>query len=580
MSEHIEQVEHQAFKFTRRKIARLATFIVVLAIYGCAIVYTDAHFMADSGGYVVSVLAYAGVNEYLLENPVVRDYRSENPFWEFGHLLWRPLGLVLLNVFRPLSELVVGNNIALNMFFILISVNVVAGLLSCALLYRLMDTLTGSPWLSLLVTVGFILSHGFLNFTQTASSYITGLALLITGLYLLLKGKGDLHLLGSICAGFLFAASLTMWALYVLAIPAAIAAPLILFGSTRSRLRRVLVTSASFTFFIMLSYLVVMASIGVHSLADLKDWILASSHGVRTSGLTRMVFGFARSFIHMGNDGLLFKRFLLKDPFNPVSMIDLSLAALWKLVVFYGALGSTMLCAVLVSLARRYFTLFLVNALPLLGFAILYDGGAVERYLPLYPILFLFVAATLAYVPFNYAYRILPLAFLVSVVIANSSAMARPTLDRRQQATVARLEPLVPHLKAESSIVITHLQDDLVSFQSSFPFHPLNRHKYQLYALVNVNSAHAPKWRELFGLHVLDRWGKGGEVWLSTRLFEARPQADWNWVEGDDPHVSWNDIHKFFEKLETSAPSTSLDGFVLLDRSESNTQLLQHELSH
>ena len=66
-------------------------------VYGCP-------FYGDTGGYVVSILAYEGVQEYVEENPVVGEYRSENPFWEFGHLLWRPLGLVLFTLLPVLVK--------------------------------------------------------------------------------------------------------------------------------------------------------------------------------------------------------------------------------------------------------------------------------------------------------------------------------------------------------------------------------------------------------------------------------------------------------------------------------------------
>ena len=100
------------------------------ALYVSASVFTNAHFMADSGGYVVSILAYAGVDEYVVENPTINNFRAENSFWDFGHLLWRPLGLLLFKIFRPLSSLVIGPDPAHNVMFLLMAVNFVAGLVS------------------------------------------------------------------------------------------------------------------------------------------------------------------------------------------------------------------------------------------------------------------------------------------------------------------------------------------------------------------------------------------------------------------------------------------------------------------
>ena len=63
-----------------------------------------------------------------------------------------------------------------------------------------------------------------------------------------------------------------------------------------------------------------VAHLHLFRLQDLLTWISTASHGVdHIRGVSRAVFGFARSFVNMGRDGLLYKRFLLHDPYNPVS---------------------------------------------------------------------------------------------------------------------------------------------------------------------------------------------------------------------------------------------------------------------
>src|ERR1044072_4727516 len=166
--------------------------VLVAALYVAASVFTDAHFMADSGGYVVSILAYAGVDEYVVENPTAANFLSENSFWDFGHLLWRPLGLLLFNIFQPLSSLAIGPDPAHNVMFLLMAVNFIAGLVSTILLCLLIELLTNRRWLAVFVTACFMFTNGLLNFTQTGSSYIAGLAFVIAALYLLLKDKGHL----------------------------------------------------------------------------------------------------------------------------------------------------------------------------------------------------------------------------------------------------------------------------------------------------------------------------------------------------------------------------------------------------
>src|SRR5690242_21376247 len=123
-------------------IRELSGSLFVAALYVGASVFTNAHFMADSGGYVVSILAYAGFDEYVAENPEAANFLAENSFWDFGHLLWRPFGLVLFKLFHPLSSLFVGADPALNLMFLLMVVNFIAGLVSAVLLYLLLDKLT------------------------------------------------------------------------------------------------------------------------------------------------------------------------------------------------------------------------------------------------------------------------------------------------------------------------------------------------------------------------------------------------------------------------------------------------------
>ena len=63
-------------------------------------------------------------------------------------------------------------------------------------------------------------------------------------------------------------------------------------------------------------------------------------------GLARTILGFPRSFIYFGNDGMLVKRYLVRDPFNPVTGLDILRLSLWKLILFYlflAALGLNLL---------------------------------------------------------------------------------------------------------------------------------------------------------------------------------------------------------------------------------------------
>src|SRR5215467_6073756 len=251
------------------RVIRDSNVLLVAALYVVASVFTNAHFMADSGGYVVSILAYAGVDDYVVENPTAANFRAENSFWDFGHLLWRPLGLLLFKIFRPLSSLAIGPDPAHNVLFLLMVVNFVAGLASAVLLYLLIDSLTNRRRLAVFVAACFIFTNGLLNFTQTGSSYIAALAFLIAGLYLLLKDKGNVSTGNAIAGGLACAAAVTMWFPFVLVVPATLLAPFVLFDSARPLKSSIVYGGVAFSVAVLALYLVVMIVIGVHSIADL-----------------------------------------------------------------------------------------------------------------------------------------------------------------------------------------------------------------------------------------------------------------------------------------------------------------------
>lgn len=548
--------------------------LLIAAIYIFAVAFTKADFMGDSGGYVGSVLAYAGVGEYVVEIPNVSNFRAENTFWNFGHLLWRPFGWLLFKLFTPLSSRIVGPDPFYNVLSQLIAVNFVAGLLSALLLYFLLDKLTGRRWLAFFVAILFIFSQGFLNYTQTGTAYIPGLAFLIVALYLLLKDKANLTRPRLIGAGLACAAAVCIWVPFVLVIPATLAAPFVLFGLDRRRKLSLLWALASFGVATSAAYLIVMAVVGVYTPADFRDWM--ATNGVHISGLTRVAFSLPRSFIYMGHDGVIFKRFLLHDPFNPVTAGNLVRFSLWKLLLFYlslGAVGITLLAAS----RRRMLWLLLATAGPLLLFAITIEGGAVERYLPLYPVMFMALAWCLGATGAPRALRALTVVFFVVAALVNSTVMAGFVLDRQNEKTVERVQAIVPHLRPNSLLVVTHLQDELVNFQASFPFHPVNQHNsYRLYQLLVLNTDQTAHWREDFVAKVQQTWAKGGDAWLSERLFSAKPDPAWNWVEGDDQRVSWDHLYKFFSQFETGVLEGGADGFLLLEKSEKNEKLLNH----
>ncbi|HJQ69735.1 MAG TPA: hypothetical protein VKA70_12220 [Blastocatellia bacterium] len=543
---------------TQRSKETIKRYGPSVAVYILATLFTDAFNLADSVGYAGSV-----VNSKLLE---------------LGHVLWRPLGWVLLKVFGPVTSLFVGPDPLANANLIFIVVNWMAGLLSVVMMFKLVMIITKRGWVANAVAIGLIFSQGFLNYAQSGTAYVPGLALLLLGLYIMVKGaeKPERAWRTALFAGLALAGAAGMWLQYVWSIPAALAAPLFLYGFNKQQFRLVFKGCVAFGLILILTFAAAGAAGGIYSISGFKDWVVSTS-GYLTglNGLPRVIFGLARSMINMGNDGPLFKAYLVEDPFNPVSMLDLLRVSLWKLALFYVFLAAILFNLLRSPQGRRVFGLFVLNATPVFAFALFWDGSAVERYLLLYPLIFIALAYSLSSIRsvrwLNYA----ALAFVAVAAVSNIAAMARPVQQQRQQDVVARISELEPRLRPESRVATVNQQDEVWAFSWTFPFHPINKSGVlKTYHIIEINTNQVPRWREEFAKETLNAWDQGGDMWLSERVFAARPQRDWNWVEGADQRISWTDIHSFFSHLELGERVGQSDGFGKLLPSEQNRAIL------
>src|SRR6266550_6632519 len=63
-------------------------------LYLLAAFFTGSYFMGDTVDYAQAIVAHAAGRDYF--------------FWEFGHLLWRPLGFALFQIAAPITRAFVG----------------------------------------------------------------------------------------------------------------------------------------------------------------------------------------------------------------------------------------------------------------------------------------------------------------------------------------------------------------------------------------------------------------------------------------------------------------------------------------
>ena len=545
----------------------LRRYGLVLAVYLLVTWFTNADFMGDTVDYVKSIIALREGGDYY--------------FWEFAHLLWRPFGWVLALLVTPLTRLIVGDNDYANITLQLLIVSWLAGLLMVFLSYRLIKFLTHQEWIANVVTIAMIFSQGFLVHAQSGASYVPGLSLLSLGIYILVRhgDKPVRPVLIALLAGAALAGSVCFWITYVLAIPAALLSPLFVLGFDKKRLRLVVVTGVVCAGLTGLAYSLVLAHLGIYTFGGFRSWMAASAEAayIHRGGLLRMLFSFARAFISMGNDGMMFKRFLSQDPFNPVSLSELLRLSLWKIALFYVFLTAVIINLLRVKVGRHVLGLLLIGMTPTMVLALLLEGGAVDRYLPVYPFVFLSLAYSLGNSRSLRGLNIAALVFFIAAAITNLSVLATPVLERQQEMTAARIRDLQPRLKPKSLLLTANLRDDLVNFNRSFPLHPINldrEHPLWVGSIIAPGAENVSRWRNEFAAAAFKAWNEGGEVWLSRRVLSPTPHSEWGWVESDDPRVSWTDIYTFFSQFEMGQSLGGEDGFVLLLRSPQNEMIL------
>jgi hypothetical protein len=522
--------------------------------------FTNAWNMGDTVDYADSILAY---------------HRGYNlMFWEFGHLFWRPLGWLVFRIGSPLTSLLYSGDDRAKVTFTILAINWICGLCCLLLLRALVQRVCNQPLIVTLTPIAFLFCSAFLNYGQTGSAYIPGLALVLTGALILVRdcerpgGK-----FASLFAAIALAGGISLWVPLVLIVPAALTLPIFLGHWNLRTLRSAILTSVLFACFVGLAYTAVVVNLGINNLQDLKEWITSASHGMnRMRGVPRMVFGFANSFIDLGGEGGLFKRYLKHDPFNPVRLSDLLWSSVYKLVFTY-----IFLFCVLINLLRSrrgklLAALLLVDVLPTIIFALfVFEAGDMSRYVAALPLIFLAIGYAICSDESLRWTKFVIVGFILVSAVTNVRAMALPTLAQREQRVERRISPLLPLLKPGSRVVTSHLLDEVNNFTRDFLFNPINRSgALRYYAVVTLNTSQVDHWQQDFAKTVLDVWNDNGDVWVSKRLLSQTPKAEWNWVEGDDSRVSWKDLNNFFLQFDFEKETIEEDGFLLLSRSQRN----------
>ncbi|HTM11107.1 MAG TPA: hypothetical protein VL754_22210 [Verrucomicrobiae bacterium] len=540
----------------------LRFYLPAIICYVGATYFTDAFFMGDTVHYSNLIINAMAPN--------------------FGHLLWLLSGSLIWHVIDSVTK---GLNDRGTLIAALIAINWVSGLICVVVLYDLSLRLSQQVWVGFLVTTIFVFSQTFLNFVHTGCSYIPGLAFFLAGLWLVFRQEatGVYNFACAIGSGIAFTISIGLWFPYVLAVPGALGSTLLLFGWHARRLRWVLCAFLVWAITAAVFYSFAAMAQGIYDPYGFIVWMSESSHGITSGGFARMVFGFPRSFINMANDGVLYKRFLLHDAYNPVSLFDLMRVSLGKFLLFYLLLMLSLGALVRSRQGRRFFAFLVVSGFPVIVFAWFWQGGDMERYLPLYPALFLSFTCLLSETARRVRVRHTVAVLALLLIFVNGTALSKAAAESRQTAAILRLGEIQLIWKPHSRIATVLTLDDLNAFYWNYPFNPINltgilsqpRGEVPIvFDILNRNGPDAPRWREMFAAQTIAVWRRGGDMWVSKEAFSPRPSFDFGWVEGDDPRVSWHDVHQFFLTLETGQSVGGENGFFLLPPTQHNRERL------
>lgn len=537
-------------------------FLAWTLAYAATAWFTRAYFMADTVDYVSAV--------------TLHDRGIDYVFWDFRHLSWRPLGWVFLHILNPVMPSTAHEEPRIGVLYIFIALNCIGGLLSVFLLRAFLRRFSVRAWAIECSAFAFLFSFAFLNYIHGGTPYIPGLMFTILGYYLVARSaEPDASWYWKYAAALSLALAVCLWFPYSFAVPGALALPFFFPNRGMQHWRTISVTTIACVLLGIFTYGAVLVHLHLYTVPAIMQWVGQGASSVAgVHGLDRTVFGFAHSYIEMGKDGVLFKRYILHDPYNPVSIRQLPRVSLWKLALFYTLLAAIVLTLVRSAPGRNILAMCVLAAGPVLVFSFFWFGGDIERYLPLYPAFFLALSSAIGG-DRSKLVRLLATVFLILALVSNVGALSRHKLEDQEQATVDRIEPLLPLLQPASRVVEVDIHDDLVNFSRSFPLNPVNRKSKLLnYPLLNPGTPQTQRWRQAFAANVATTWNAHADVWISKRLLSSRPKADWDWIEHSDPNVKWKDLYEFFSQFDFGSDVDGEDGFVQLPPTQKNAAII------
>lgn len=551
--------------------SKLWPYAAVVTLFATVMVFSGPQSYSDTNMYAAEIQNAAAVTDPHL--------------WDFGHLLWRPAGWLAHHATVAWLEPRIGSSYFV-VFPPLIAINLMAGLGCVVCAFLLARNASGCIGAAIAVSAGLLASNAFLNMTQTGTAYVPGLALQLAGMAVIVSAvrSNRLNWGSAWLAGALLAASCALWVAYVLVLPAAALTAFVWerdslsLDSGEGRQRLVFAARLTAATFVIgaLVFGLGAAVVGIGSIAEARAWLSDAGHGyAQTRNWMRIGAGIPRALLDLGNDGMTIKRYLFGDPYARTALVDVVQAGLWKIALVHATLGLALWGLATSARGRRLLLPLGASAAAVLAFALAYEAGSAERYLPLYPILIL----AAAFLCRDFSWRRPACAALAALFVAmigvNLPSFALATARQQFEGDIQRIETAGQALRPASRVVLLSFRDGIHDFYHRFPFHPLAlKGQLPVYYLTDPMEGRADLWPERVAQAILRSWQNEGDVWVSRRLFADRPLPEWGWVEKDHPALIWREVADFFQGLHTGKQIGGPDGFILLLQDEYNTARL------
>jgi hypothetical protein len=546
-------------------------YLILCILYFALLTWAKPNYGADPLGYADDAYRFT-------QHPSLANTRA---LWEFGHLIWRPLGALFMPVFEPLAARfpVQPNLVPL---LVLITLSVLFTLMAVFLVYRITHLLSGSSTAGVIVSILFLISNAVLNYARSGYPYIPGLSMQLLAVSMIptsFENTSRLWLRAFII-GCALAASICFWTPYLMTVPGIIAFSF-LWKDKHPRAQRLRVSAQIGIVAFIAAGLVFGGAILLNhfrSSGEIFAWVRASSHGWSQSHrLIRLTTGLPRSLIVMGNHSLMLKRFYFHDPYARVSFGQALASLAWKPLLYTLAMAALVWTLAKSQPGRRLLMATLCCWIPLILFSVaIFEPGSDSRFLPGFALLF----AALGFAATRIHWRhptgwVLALFFGVTIVV--NLASVSPSADAtRSQNAERRLRALGNVWRPASTAVLLSFNDDgIFYFEAVAPFHPLNQFRFHFLDAIEPGTLRAAHFRQEFAGAVRQAWRDGGDVWISRRLIAARPLPEWSWVEGDASGVPWRVLSGYYRQFETDANIGGADGFLRIAQNQKNGQLLQ-----